>query len=125
MPRFTSYALQYANVSFSAVSQSTFDLFITEGAPLARPGSTPALTDNQVASLVGQGRTVAGYVNVAVTDDNRGYWNSGWTTNGSDTGSLTPGAPSWLAGQPLYDFSGDNQPDARIVRFWDRRGTRL
>ena len=33
MPVISSYALQYSGVSFSTISSSTFDLFITEGAP--------------------------------------------------------------------------------------------
>ena len=77
MPTISSYALQYSDVNFTTISSSTFDLFITEGAPLAPGGGFPALSDTQVGQLQAQGRTVVGYVNVAVTDDARYYWNSG------------------------------------------------
>jgi uncharacterized protein (TIGR01370 family) len=112
MPAISSYALQYLNVNFASVSSSFFDLFITEGAPLPKSGSLPAITDAQVAALRAQGRTVVGYVNVSVTDDNRGYWNPAWTNNGLDTGTPVSGAPSWLIGQPANTFG-------RIANFND------
>ncbi|WP_298158130.1 DUF4214 domain-containing protein [Brevundimonas sp.] len=119
MPRVSSFALAYGGVTFSQLSASPYDLVITEGAPLPRAGSTPMLTDTEVRALVAQGRLVGGYVNVAVTDDNRRYWETAWTSGGGDTGALTGSAPAWLQGQPLYDFSLDGRPDARIVRYWD------
>jgi uncharacterized protein (TIGR01370 family) len=112
MPSISSFALQYTNVSFNALLGSTFDLIITEGAPLPRVGSFPQLTDAQVAQLQAQGRRVAGYVNVAVTDTVRSYWDVAWTNNGDDLGSLTGAAPSWLQGQPVNAFG-------HIVKFWD------
>jgi len=125
MHAISNFALQYANVDYAAVSGSPYDLFITEGAPLPRPGSTPALTDAQVAQLEAQGRVVAGYVNVAVTDDNRGYWNPAWTSDGTDTGTPVNGvAPAWLTGQPTHDFDGGG-PDAYIVEFWDPDWTQI
>ncbi len=117
--RVSSFAVQFANVSYTAVAASSFDLFITEGAPLAPGGGFPAITDQQVALLRGQGRTVVGYVNVAVTDDARYYWNSSWTTNGRDTGVPTANAPSWLQGAVPLNFDGVPGQDAFIVRFWD------
>jgi uncharacterized protein (TIGR01370 family) len=104
MPVISSYALQFRSVSFAALAASPYDLIITEGAPLPRAGSVPAITDSEVAALRAQGRTVVGYVNVAVTDDNRGYWNSAWTADGTDSGALLPGAPAWLVGQPVNAF---------------------
>jgi Ca2+-binding RTX toxin-like protein len=112
VPAITSFLLQYTNVNFSTLFSSTFDLVITEGAPLPRPNSFPQLTDNQVDQLQAQGRRVAGYVNVSVTDTVRSYWNNGWTTNGDDLGMLTGAAPGWLQGQPANNFG-------RIVKFWD------
>src|SRR5436190_113030 len=120
MPTISSYALQLSTVNFTAISTSTFDLFITEGAPLAPGGGFPAITDTQVAQLRGQGRTVVGYVNVAVTDDARYYWNSSWTSNGHDTGTPIQGqAPSWLDQAVPLDFDLDNHQDALIVEYWD------
>jgi uncharacterized protein (TIGR01370 family) len=112
VPAITSFLLQYTNVNFNTLFSSTFDLIITEGAPLPRPNSFPQLTDNQVDQLQAQGRRVAGYVNVSVTDTVRSYWNSAWTSNGDDLGTLTGAAPSWLQGQPANSFG-------RIVKFWD------
>lgn len=121
MPVISSYALQYRNVSFSTIAASTFDLFITEGAPLAPGGGFPGLTEGEVAQLIAQGRTVVGYVNVAVTDDTRYYWNPSWTDNGHDTGNPVPGqAPSWLDGAVPINFpEGDPDQDALIVEYWD------
>ena len=121
MPVISSYALQYSGITFSSISSSTFDLFITEGAPLAPGGGFPGITDAQVAQLRGQGRTVVGYVNVAVTDDARYYWNPSWTSNGHDTGTPIQGqAPSWLdQAVPINFAGGDPNQDALIVEYWD------
>ena len=120
MPVISSYALQYKDVDFQAISTSTFDLFITEGAPLAPGGGFPGITPSQVAQLRTQGRTVVGMVNVAVTDDTRYYWESSWTSNGHDTGTPIPGqAPSWLDQAVPYNFAGDQAQDALIVEYWD------
>jgi uncharacterized protein (TIGR01370 family) len=119
MPVISSYALQYLNVNFNALLSSTYDLFITEGAPLAPGGGFPAITDSQVAQLGAQGRTVVGYVNVSVTDDARYYWNPAWTNNGQDTGTPDGDAPSWLAGAMPLNFDGIPGQDALIVNFWD------
>jgi len=110
MPVISSYALQYSNVSFSAISASTFDLFITEGDNDNSTFIIPALSDSQVATLTAQGRTVVGYVNVAVTDANRAYWQDSWTSAGSyprdndDLNPVAPSAPSWLQTQPTNGF---------------------
>lgn len=120
MPVISSYALQYGNVVFNDILNSTYDLFITEGAPLAPGGGFPAITDGQVAQLAAQGRTVVGYVNVSVTDDARYYWNAAWTTNGQDTGAPDGDAPSWLQGARPLDFNLDGNQDALIVNFWEQ-----
>ena len=120
MPVISSYGLQLSNVIFQAISTSTFDLFITEGAPLAPGGGFPEISDAQVAQLQAQGRTVVGYVNVSVTDDARYYWNSSWTSNGHDTGTPIPGqAPNWLDQAVPLDFNHDGNQDALIVEYWD------
>ncbi|ODN71299.1 endo alpha-1,4 polygalactosaminidase [Methylobrevis pamukkalensis] len=98
---FSSFMLQYAGVSVSTVAARAPSLFITEGAPFGR---FPAITDGEVATLQGAGTTVVGYVNVAVTDDTRPYWNPDWTEDETDRGALTDLAPSWLVGQPKNCF---------------------
>ena len=120
MPTISSYALQYSNVNFTSLLSSTFDLFITEGAPLAPGGGFPAISDVQVAQLLAQGRHVVGYVNVCVTDDARYYWNPSWTSNGTDTGTPVAGqAPSWLDQAIPLNFDGIPGQDALLVEYWD------
>ena len=117
----SSFALQYRNVNFAQVSASSFDLFITEGAPnpvTQLPGFA-AISDAQVATLRAQGRQVVGYVNVAVTDDTRYYWNASWTVNGTDRTAPTASAPSWLQGAIPVDFDGVPGQDALLVNFRD------
>ena len=67
---------------------------------------------------------MVGYVNVAVTDDARYYWNPAWTDNGFDTGTPTAAAPEWLRGGVPLNFDGIPGTDALIVRFtnadWQR-----
>ena len=92
----SNFILQYTNSNFASLSSSPFDLVITEGAPLPRAGSAPQISDSQVQSLQAQGRTVVGYINAAVTDTFRSYWNTAWTVNGDDRGALTANAPAWL-----------------------------
>jgi uncharacterized protein (TIGR01370 family) len=110
MPRISSYALQYSNVNFSAISTSTFDLFICEADADNSPFILPNLSDSQVAALTAQGRTIAGYVNVAVTDANRAYWQDSWTSAGpnprheDDLNPVAGSAPSWLQSQPTNAF---------------------
>ncbi len=62
---------------------------------------------------------MVGYVNVAVTDDARYYWNPAWTTTGLDTGTPTAAAPAWLQGGIPLDFDGVPGTDAMIVKFWN------
>ena len=89
----STYALQYSGVDTTAVAAAGLDLFITEGAP---GSGTPALSDLQVATLVAAGTQVIGYVDSSVTDSGRPYWNAAWTSDGTDTGTVLPGAPAWL-----------------------------
>ena len=115
----SSFAVQFRNVDFEQILNSSIDLFITEGAPLAPGGGFPAVSDAQVAQLIAQGRAVVGYVNVAVTDDARYYWNSAWTSSGTDTGTPTAAAPNWLQGGIPLNFDGIAGSDALIVNFGD------
>jgi Ca2+-binding RTX toxin-like protein/endo-alpha-1,4-polygalactosaminidase (GH114 family) len=67
LPAISSYAVQYSNVDFSAISASTLDLFITDGR-----SNNSSLSDSEVAALTAQGRKVVGHVNVDVTYGNPG-----------------------------------------------------
>jgi endo-alpha-1,4-polygalactosaminidase (GH114 family) len=109
MPEISNYVLSYGAGHYSDLAASPYDLIITEGAPF---GAFPALSDAQVAALHAQGRTIVGYVNVGVADQNRYYWQSSWTTDHTDTGTPTAQAPAWLQGQPKNDFG-------IMVKFWD------
>lgn len=108
----SSWCLQYENVDFAALSSSPYDLIITEGAPLPAPGVQPALDEFQIKALQNQGRRVVGYVNLAVTDTSRGYWDPSWTLGGDDLDPLSAAAPPWLVGQPTNAWG-------RIAAFWD------
>ncbi len=109
MPIISSYTLQYGslvggvrvpftNADFTTLSNSSFNLIITDAAPLNLINS--ALTTSQLTQLQGQGRIVVGYVDIAVTDDNRTYWNDNWTNIHTlglrDTGVPAADAPAWL-----------------------------
>jgi hypothetical protein len=111
MPDISSFALQYSQVSYPDLFNSTFDLIVTEGDPVPKAGSVPALSLAHVAALEAQGRTVIGYVNLSVTDDNRSYWDPSWTTGGHDTDPLTANAPDWLAGEPNDGFG-------YVTKYW-------
>ncbi|HVQ08003.1 MAG TPA: hypothetical protein VMS43_06170 [Allosphingosinicella sp.] len=110
MPRISSYALQYSNVDYPTILASTFDLFICEADADNSTFIVPNLSDAQVATLTAQGRTIAGYVNVAVTDANRAYWQDSWTSAGGyprsndDLNPVAPSAPSWLQSQPTNAY---------------------
>jgi uncharacterized protein (TIGR01370 family) len=117
MPNIFSYAVQYSNVNFNAIFNSTFDLFITEGDADDSPFLVPALSGAQIAQLIAQGRSVVGYVDVAVTDANRAYWQDSWTDAGpnpranDDLNPVAASAPSFLRNRPtngsgiLVDFT--------------------
>ena len=64
---------------------------------------------------------MVGYVNIAVTDDARPYWNrtpGAWTSDGTDTGAVQSGAPDWLQTSTPLDFDNSvSGNDAYIVDF--------
>jgi endo-alpha-1,4-polygalactosaminidase (GH114 family) len=97
----TNFQLQYSNVDYSAVALAAPQLFITEAAP---QGGTPALTDAQVASLIASGTKIVGYVESSVTDAGRSYWNTAWTSDGTDTGTVLATAPAWLKSGVTNEF---------------------
>ncbi|MEL7684061.1 FG-GAP-like repeat-containing protein [Citromicrobium bathyomarinum] len=92
------------------------DLIITEGDGDDSPRVTEQLSAEQAANLIAQGRLVAGYVNVGVTDTAREYWNPDWTSAGNSTDDdLNPvaaTAPAFLQGAPANDYG-------RLVDFTD------
>ncbi len=128
MPNISSYTLQYGSlvngalspftsVDFTTLLNSPFDLVITEGAPLST-STNPAFTSTQLTQLQAQGRLVVGYVDIAVTDDTRPYWNPTSPANPSpppwtniqtvgqrDAGVPTAAAPNWLRTGASVDFS--------------------
>lgn len=109
MPEISSFALQYSDVDIGQLEASPYDLFITEGDPF---GDNPAIDRHDLKALQGQGRSVIGYVNLSVTDDNRPYWDPSWTDNGRDSGNVTGDAPDWLQGQPHNSFG-------IMVKYWE------
>ncbi|MEL7698717.1 MULTISPECIES: FG-GAP-like repeat-containing protein [Citromicrobium] len=92
------------------------DLIITEGDGDDSPRVTEQLSAEQAANLIAQGRLVAGYVNVGVTDTARGYWNPDWTSAGNltddDLNPVAATAPAFLQGAPANDYG-------RLVDFTD------
>jgi Ca2+-binding RTX toxin-like protein/endo-alpha-1,4-polygalactosaminidase (GH114 family) len=118
-PNITNYALQYDNVVFDAIASSSMDLFITEGDQGDSDFIDPALTASQIGALRAAGRLVVGYVDTAVTDALRPYWQEEWTdtgNNGRDEDDLNHvsevHAPAWLKDRPTNGFGV-------LVKFWD------
>lgn len=102
-----SFLLQYTGVDAATVIGSGLDYFITEGDPghVTDPeNATPEMTNTEVASAQAAGTEIYGYVNLAVTDDARPYWNPAWTSDGTDTGAVNSSAPEWLKSQPSNSF---------------------
>lgn len=91
----TTFNLQLAGtISASALGTTPYDLLILEtGETSATIG--PTLTASEIATLQGQGRTVIGYVNAIVLDDNRQFYVDAGLTD-PDTGPFTGVLPSWL-----------------------------
>ena len=104
------FAVQYSNLDATEIAASGYDLVIVEGQPLL--SANAELLDLEVAALVGGGQEVIGYVSIGQTDDARPYWNPLWTDDGTDTGTPTILAPTWLA-EPADSFA------AFMVEFWD------
>ena len=112
----SSFIIQYSNVNYADFLSADADLIITEGDGDDSPRVTEQLSAEQAANLIAQGRLVAGYVNVGVTDTARGYWNPDWTSAGNSTDDdLNPvaaTAPAFLQGAPTNDYG-------RLVDFTD------
>ena len=114
----SSFIIQYSNVNYADLLSADADLIITEGDGDDSPLITEQLTPGEIANLIAQGRLIAGYVNVGVTDAVRGYWNPGWTSAGSygagedDLNPVAATAPAFLQGAPTNSFG-------RLVDFTD------
>ncbi len=112
----SSFIIQYSNVNYADFLSADADLIITEGDGDDSPRVTEQLSAEQAANLIAQGRLVAGYVNVGVTDTAREYWNPDWTSAGNSTDDdLNPvaaTAPAFLQGAPANDYG-------RLVDFTD------
>ncbi|WP_416882918.1 DUF4214 domain-containing protein [Marivita sp.] len=85
------------------IRDSGIDLVILESGNTSRTeGVNPSLTMEELQALKQAGQTVIGYVNVAVPDFNRTYWQDDWVTpseddqNDLDFGTINPSAPAWL-----------------------------
>ena len=116
MANISSFGLQYFGIDFEALKQSSYDLFITEGNPKSFSGAYAALTDTQVGTLTAQGRTVVGYVDIAVTETYRYYWDKAWV---DAKGNLTASAPVWLQGQPHASDTATGQTFGFYAKFND------
>ena len=100
---FHLYIGTYANQAnvFSEISNSDRELHIIESGNTSDSiGNT--LSPQQLQTLEDQGRTIIGYVNLAVPDANRSYWDDSWVTPSAadptdlDYGTINPNAPAWL-----------------------------
>ncbi|MEP3295708.1 MAG: endo alpha-1,4 polygalactosaminidase, partial [Pseudoruegeria sp.] len=100
---FSSYALLYSGVDVQQVVDSNVDLLVTEGGAETNFANS-AITQAELVTIQANGTQVAGYINMSVTDDSRPYWDASWTEDGTDTGTVTALAPSWLTDQPSNEF---------------------
>jgi uncharacterized protein (TIGR01370 family) len=124
----SSFMLQLANVQFSQLQTSNADLLILESGLNSRFAS-PTLSGTELTALATAGKTAVGYVNVAVTDHNRTYWDDGFVAfsdaSERDVGTINASAPSWLQNNfGEVDFAPEPPgqppaPEGFIVDFTD------
>ncbi len=133
MARFSNFAFQYENVDVAEVTVTDLTVLVTELDPhtsvispgfgsgeVSGNGINAQISADELETLHAAGVDVFGYVDVAVTDHLRPYWNPAWTTTTDDTGVPLEGvAPSWLVSGRPYDFDVDKKIDAYIVDFRD------
>ena len=99
----SGFLVHYGFPGFAALRDARADLLILANDATYRPGfGGTILTASEQAALAAMGKTTLGYVNVALTDHLRVYWNDAWVDwtnpNDRDTGPLTAAAPAWLTG---------------------------
>lgn len=102
MPNISNFHLQLNDVDYTSTAATAFDLLIVESGYYSQQMDL-TLSTEEVEALQGQGRTVAAYLNVAVTDHNRSYWtNDSWVAytdpDNRDLGPINPAEnpPDWL-----------------------------
>ncbi|MDJ0820527.1 MAG: endo alpha-1,4 polygalactosaminidase [Paracoccaceae bacterium] len=125
MPVISEFIFNLANPDFDTLAPRTGDLVIIETGSDSRFGQT--LTTTQVAALQDQGRTVIGYLNVAVTDHARLYWEpdpgDDWVAEidpgNPDVGPVNPGAPDWLVNNHGFATDGGTTTFGYIVDYTD------
>ncbi|SMX47633.1 hypothetical protein [Maliponia aquimaris] len=126
MPDISEFILNLSNpilAYYQRPDRRTGDLVIFETFSDARFHGPldPAI----VSELRGEGRIVIGYLNVAVTDHNRTYWNDSWVTysdsNNRDVGPIVAGstAPDWLRSHHEYATDPDGTVHGYIVDYTD------
>ncbi|MDE4132362.1 hypothetical protein PXK00_04525 [Phaeobacter sp. QD34_3] len=101
MTRFSSVLFQLSGVEPARLSGLGHDLLIVETG-LRSTAVSPHFTSADLAALHRENTTAIGYLNMAVTDHNRDYWQADWTVGGPadnpDMGAINPNAdvPDWL-----------------------------
>ncbi|WP_269434808.1 endo alpha-1,4 polygalactosaminidase [Cochlodiniinecator piscidefendens] len=103
MPEISNFHLQLEGVNYTDTAATPFDLLIVESG-IGSIAVESSLSKSQIATFQQQGRTVVAYLNVAVTDHYRTYWNDNWVDpidpNNADIGpiNIDGDPPSWLTG---------------------------
>lgn len=128
MTQFSSYALRFVGATAQSLAQTGAELLIVESGLTLRD-ARPTLTPAELAALQAGGQRVIAYVNSAVTDHGRDWWNPAWVTpdpaaGEPDVGTISRSAPAWLRHNlGLVDFapeaSGPPQPEAILVDYTD------
>lgn len=109
MPAISDFILDLGNPTLANLQSRTGDLVILESGSDSDFGLT--LLPAEVDVLQAQGRTVIAYLNVAVTDHNRTYWDDSWVDysdpDNRDVGPVLDAAspPPWLKKHHEYAIS--------------------
>ena len=120
-----SFLIDYDRTGYSLLSGAQADLIIYETGETHRTRPSPVhLSPSELAALNALGKTVIGYVNVAVTDHERSYWQGNYVDYTSplekDVGPVTASAPDWLKNnRGTVDFDGIPGADAYLVDYTD------
>lgn len=120
MTQISEFILNLVTPDITSLSSQTGDLVIYETG-LTSDGAGNMITSGltldttEIAALKDQGRGVIGYLNVSVTDHNRGYWQDGYVdyagpggggAGNRDVGDINPLPPAWLANNHGYATDG-------------------
>lgn len=76
MPEINSFQIVFSDVDVDALLAVEADLLIVESAYYT--DQELFLTEDEIQLLEDDGKTVIAYVNVAVVDPNRDYWEEDW-----------------------------------------------